>query len=75
MLLCDEPTGALDSHTGARVLEVLTRANRELGTATAVITHNAPVASLGDRVVTFADGVVQSDRENTQRLAPAEVSW
>jgi putative ABC transport system ATP-binding protein len=75
VLLCDEPTGALDSRTGVRVLEVLLRANRELGTATAVITHNAPVAALGDRVVTFADGAVQSDRRNTRQLTPAEVSW
>jgi putative ABC transport system ATP-binding protein len=75
VLLCDEPTGALDSRTGVRVLEVLVRANRELGTATAVITHNAPVAALGDRVVTFADGVVQSERRNARRLGPAEVSW
>jgi putative ABC transport system ATP-binding protein len=75
VLLCDEPTGALDSRTGARVLEVLARANRELGAATAVITHNAPVAAIGDRVVTFADGAVQSDRKNDRKVAPAEVSW
>jgi putative ABC transport system ATP-binding protein len=75
VLLCDEPTGALDSRTGVRVLEVLARANRELGTATAVITHNAPVAALGDRVVTFADGAVQSDRRNARRREAAEVSW
>ncbi|HEU4535328.1 MAG TPA: ABC transporter ATP-binding protein [Polyangiaceae bacterium] len=75
VLLCDEPTGALDSRTGVRVLEVLARANRELGTATAIITHNAPVAAVGDRVVTFADGLVQSDRPNARRLSPAEVSW
>src|ERR1044071_7344160 len=57
-LLCDEPTGALDFRTGILVLDVITRVNRELGTATAVITHNAPIAVVADRVVTLADGRV-----------------
>jgi putative ABC transport system ATP-binding protein len=75
VLLCDEPTGALDFKTGVLVLEVIERVNRELGTATAVITHNAPVARLGDRVVTLADGLVQSDRSNPERTPPAELVW
>jgi putative ABC transport system ATP-binding protein len=75
LLLCDEPTGALDSATGALVLDVITRINRELGTATAVITHNAPVAEIADRVVTLADGRVQSDRHVGRRLSPKELRW
>ncbi len=75
VLLCDEPTGALDFRTGVLVLEVIERVNRELGTATAVITHNAPVARLGDRVVTLADGLVQADTVNAARTAPAELVW
>src|SRR5690606_21914641 len=58
VLLCDEPTGALDVHTGKVVLAVLDRINRELGTATAVITHNAAIARMADRVVVMADGRV-----------------
>lgn len=75
VLLCDEPTGALDFKTGVLVLEVIEKVNRELGTATAIITHNAPVARLGDRVVTLADGLVQSDHTNPQRVHPAELVW
>jgi putative ABC transport system ATP-binding protein len=75
VLLCDEPTGALDFKTGVLVLEVLEKLNRELGTATAIITHNAPVARLGDRVVTLADGLVQSVRPNTHRVPPSELEW
>jgi putative ABC transport system ATP-binding protein len=75
LLLCDEPTGALDFRTGVVVLEVLTRVNRELGTTTAVITHNAPVAAIADRVVQLADGLVQSDRPNANRLEPRDVRW
>ena len=68
VLLCDEPTGALDFRTGILVLEVIERVNRELGTATAVITHNAPIADMADRVVTLADGRVQ--RRTHPRAAP-----
>ena len=75
LLLCDEPTGALDFRTGVVVLEVLTRVNRELGTTTAVITHNAPVAAIADRVVTLADGLVLSNRPNDRRLGPRDISW
>jgi putative ABC transport system ATP-binding protein len=75
LLLCDEPTGALDFHTGVVVLDVLTRVNRELGTTTAVITHNAPVAKIADRVVVLADGLVQSDQRNRRRLSPHDIRW
>jgi putative ABC transport system ATP-binding protein len=75
LLLCDEPTGALDSKTGRLVLEALAQVNRELGTATAIITHNAVIASMGDRVLTMADGRVASERVNPTRRAPAELEW
>ncbi len=75
LLLCDEPTGALDYKTGLLVLEVIERVNRELGTATVVITHNAPIAAMADRIVTLADGLVQSDRKNERRVAISEISW
>jgi putative ABC transport system ATP-binding protein len=75
ILLCDEPTGALDYRTGVQVLEVIERINREFGTATAVITHNAPVAQMADRVVTLADGQIQSEKENSKKLSPKEISW
>ncbi|MEZ4255124.1 MAG: ABC transporter ATP-binding protein [Polyangiales bacterium] len=75
VLLCDEPTGALDASTGRRVLEVLETVNRELGTATAVITHNAPIAAMADRVVTFGDGRVTGERRNERRARVDEVSW
>jgi putative ABC transport system ATP-binding protein len=75
ILLCDEPTGALDFRTGIRVLEVLERVNRELGAATAIITHNAPIATIADRVVTLADGRVQSDRVVERRTAVRDLRW
>jgi putative ABC transport system ATP-binding protein len=75
LLLCDEPTGALDYRTGVRVLEVIERVNRELGTATAVITHNAPIAALADRVVTLADGRIESDRPNPTKSRAADIRW
>jgi len=75
VLLCDEPTGALDFRTGILVLEVLTRVNRELGTATALITHNAPIAEVADRVVTLADGRVQAERRPLRRLRPSDLRW
>jgi len=75
VLLCDEPTGALDSKTGVVVLEALVRANRELGTTTALITHNAAVAGLADRVFRFADGQITSVEENSSKIDPSEVSW
>ncbi|BCU06145.1 hypothetical protein Atep_08220 [Allochromatium tepidum] len=75
VLLCDEPTGALDSTTGVIVLEVLERVNRELGAATAIITHNAAIAAMADRVIQMADGRIQSVRVNAERVAPREIQW
>jgi putative ABC transport system ATP-binding protein len=75
ILLCDEPTGALDFRTGILVLDVIARINRELGTATALITHNAPIADIADRVVTLADGRVQSERRVPCPLLPTELRW
>jgi putative ABC transport system ATP-binding protein len=75
VLLCDEPTGALDIATGIVVLEALVRVNRELGTTTAVITHNAAIAGLADRVVHLADGHIASIERNARRLVPSELSW
>jgi putative ABC transport system ATP-binding protein len=75
LLLCDEPTGALDFATGRVVLEVLEKINRELGAATCIITHNASIAALGDRVVTFRDGRVAETRTNAARRSAGELSW
>lgn len=75
ILLCDEPTGALDSATGVMVLEAIERVNREFGTTTVVITHNATIADMADRVIYFGDGRIVESRRNTVRRAPAELSW
>ena len=75
VLLCDEPTGALDAATGRLVLDVLARVNRDLGTTTVVITHNAGIADMADRVVVMADGRVLREKNNERRRAPAELSW
>jgi putative ABC transport system ATP-binding protein len=75
VLLCDEPTGALDSKTGVSVLEAIERVNREFGTTTAVITHNAAIADMADRVVIFGDGQVTEERTNTQRTPVQDISW
>jgi putative ABC transport system ATP-binding protein len=75
ILLCDEPTGALDYRTGVAVLEVIDNINRQLGTSTAVITHNAPVAKMADRVVWLADGRITSDVVNTERVSPRDLTW
>jgi putative ABC transport system ATP-binding protein len=75
VLLCDEPTGALDISTGIVVLEALARVNAELGTTTVVITHNAAIASMADRVVRLADGRVSAVEDRTQKLSPQELSW
>jgi putative ABC transport system ATP-binding protein len=75
ILLCDEPTGALDFRTGVRVLEVIRRVNRELGTSTAVITHNAPVGEMADRVLTLSDGRIQTEHHNAKPKDPSELSW
>jgi putative ABC transport system ATP-binding protein len=75
VLLCDEPTGALDITTGIVVLEAIVRVNRELGTTTAVITHNASIAEIADRVITLADGRITSVRTNETRRMPSELEW
>ena len=75
VLLCDEPTGALDSVTGIRVLEALSNVNRTLGTTTIVITHNASIAEMAHRVVRFADGRIASVDVNTDRRPASEVRW
>lgn len=75
ILLCDEPTGALDFRTGIVVLEVIERVNRELGAATAVITHNAPIAEIADRTVTLSDGRVLGERDVGRRLRACELRW
>ena len=75
VLLCDEPTGALDSHTGVRVLSVLSEINRELGTTTAIITHNAPVASIADRRIVVADGQVVTNETGFAKVNPEDLSW
>ena len=75
VLLCDEPTGALDSATGILVLEALERINRELGATTAIITHNASIADMSDRVIRLSDGLVVDVRGNPHKRAPRELSW
>jgi putative ABC transport system ATP-binding protein len=75
VLLCDEPTGALDVKTGIVVLEAIERANRELGTLTVIITHNAVMADMADRVIHFMDGRVLSEHRNATRAAPATLRW
>ena len=75
VLLCDEPTGALDSATGVKVLEALASVNRQMGATTLVITHNAAIQAIADRVIRFADGRIVEETVNATRLAPSEVSW
>jgi putative ABC transport system ATP-binding protein len=75
VLLCDEPTGALDITTGVVVLEALDRVNRELGTATVVITHNAAISGMADRVVRLADGRVAGVERHAAKITPRELQW
>jgi putative ABC transport system ATP-binding protein len=75
ILLCDEPTGALDVSTGILVLEAIARVNRELGTTTALITHNAAIAAMADRVVRLSDGRIAGIDVNARKAAPSELSW
>ncbi|WP_101068312.1 ABC transporter ATP-binding protein [Roseovarius salinarum] len=75
VLLCDEPTGALDSQTGIQVLEALKSVNDRLGTTTAVITHNAAIRKMAHRVIRFRDGRIERVEENATRVAPSEISW
>ena len=75
ILLCDEPTGALDYATGKVVLDAIARINRDLGTTAVVITHNAPIARIADRVIRLADGRVAAIETNTARVTAAEIAW
>jgi len=75
VLLCDEPTGALDVHTGIIVLEAIARVNRELGTTTAVITHNQVISRMADSVISLSDGLVTGVEQNSHRLSASELKW
>jgi putative ABC transport system ATP-binding protein len=75
VLLCDEPTGALDYETGKLVLEVIARINAELGTTAMVITHNAAIAEIADRVLRLGDGRLLGEHKPARKLTPAEISW
>jgi putative ABC transport system ATP-binding protein len=75
VLLCDEPTGALDVHTGILVLEAISRINRELGTTTAVITHNAVIADMADRVISISDGKIVHVTQNKTKRPANELTW
>jgi putative ABC transport system ATP-binding protein len=75
VLLCDEPTGALDLETGKLVLEALDRVNKEFRTTTAVITHNASIAKMADRVISLHSGRIRDVRTNPTKIAPADLEW
>jgi putative ABC transport system ATP-binding protein len=75
VLLCDEPTGALDSATGVRVLETLARANRELGTTLVLITHNAGIAAMANRVLHFLDGRIAREEVNATPVEARSIQW
>lgn len=75
VLLCDEPTGALDAATGITVLQAIDRINRELGTTTAVITHNAAIGQMADRIVSMHDGVIADDRRVDKKIPVAQLQW
>jgi len=75
VLLCDEPTGALDYETGKLVLEVIAKINAELGTTAMVITHNAAIAGMADRVLRLGDGRIVGEERPERKLTPAEISW
>jgi putative ABC transport system ATP-binding protein len=75
VLLCDEPTGALDYPTGKLVLEVLERVNRELGTITVIITHNVVIAEMADRVIRISSGEIIDIHKNEKKAAPSEMTW
>jgi putative ABC transport system ATP-binding protein len=75
VLLCDEPTGPLDISTGVVVLDALDRINRELRTSVIVISHNAAIAGMADRVLSLADGRIVDDRRNERRLSARDITW
>ncbi|MCR9194170.1 MAG: ABC transporter ATP-binding protein [Hyphomonas sp.] len=75
LLLCDEPTGALDSRTGVQVLEALKTVNEELGATTLIITHNVGIAEMSDRVIRLSDGMISEEQAMNRRRKPSELSW
>ncbi len=75
LLLCDEPTGALDSRTGVQVLEALKTVNEELGATTLIITHNVGIAEMSDRVIRLSDGMISQEQAMNRRRIPSELSW
>jgi putative ABC transport system ATP-binding protein len=75
VLLCDEPTGALDYATGKLVLEVIEQVNHELGTTTAIITHNAAIAAMADRVIRMSSGIIVEEHRNVTKASPADLAW
>jgi len=75
VLLCDEPTGALDYQTGKLVLDVIAKINQDLGTTAVVITHNAAIAAMADRVIYLGDGSIQRIEQNAHKLTPSQLSW
>jgi len=75
LLLCDEPTGALDSQTGVLVLEAIERIHEDFGTSTVLITHNAMIADMADRVLVMGDGTIHEERRNARRRPAREISW
>ncbi|TWT32466.1 putative ABC transporter ATP-binding protein/MT1014 [Posidoniimonas corsicana] len=75
VLLCDEPTGALDVHTGVLVLDAIQKINQEIGSTTAVITHNAVIADMADRVISVSDGKIHDVRQNQQKRTASELEW
>ncbi len=75
VLLCDEPTGSLDYETGKIVLDVLERVNRETGTLTVIVTHNAAIGALGDRILRLRDGRIVREERNAVRASPADIEW
>jgi putative ABC transport system ATP-binding protein len=75
LLFCDEPTGALDVQTGKRVLDAILKVNSELGTLSLIITHNAAIAGIADRVIRISEGKIASSALNTSRVSLDEVSW
>ena len=75
LLLCDEPTGALDAATGRRVLEALARAHAELGTTVVIITHNQAISQMANRVLTFSDGRVVGEQRNAFPRPPSDIHW
>lgn len=75
VLLCDEPTGALDSETGVVVLEALERVNRDLGTTTVIITHNVDIADMADRVIHLSNGLISEIKKNVIKKSPRDLHW